>query len=169
MGATVIEVGTAVFGLALLVGALWWYDTRGHDTWEALLSPDVRVAQEMLQKKFGLEEGVISWSHRQAACAEGAEIVRLAEAGARFVAGMADERVHVIRRIELYWRLVSAAVPTPALRLHALRAGFRSVVRPGGPEQLAIASDAFRALDAETLEAFRLLVSTVSRIGEQDP
>ena len=156
-----IELAVALFAGAALVGCVWWYDARGRGEWEALLSPEARQAQEVLRAKFRAEERAVSRSLDRADAGE----PRLAEAAARFIAGTVPERLQLLRRLELYWRLVSGIVPPPAMRLRALQAGFRSLIRP---ERSNDVREELRALDAETLEACGMLLSMLNRVGQKN-
>jgi hypothetical protein len=156
-----IELAVALVAGAALVGSMWWYDARGRGEWEALLSHEARQAQEVLRAKFRAEERAVSSSLDRAEAGE----ARLAEAAARFIAGTVPERLRLLRRLELYWRLVSGIVPPPAMRLRALQAGFQSLIRPG---RLNDVRAELRALDAETLEACGVLLSVLNRVGERN-
>jgi hypothetical protein len=157
----VVVVILALAGLAalLIVGILWWYDTRSSNEWEDLLSPEARDAWTFLQRKFEAEERAAAFGCSVAAAT-----------GARFLVGLVPDRLQLLRRLELYARIMAAAAPAPRrveVRLAVLRHGFASLSPAGdNTDELLRARLALRELDAQTLESCRIIALAVGEVRD---
>lgn len=161
-----IEVAIAIAAGAVLAGLLWWYDSRQTTEWEDLLSAE--DVTDFLRAKFEAEQKALDWSCERAAAAENkVDAIRLLAGGAAFLAALIPERLVLLHRLTFYTRIVGAVAPPPQrmrLRLLMLRRGFAAIIRGGRleAEWLARAREDFKALDAQTLESCRILLSAVA-------
>lgn len=152
-----VEVAIAVVAAAVLLGLIAWHESRGPSEWEDLLSPDARDAFDFLRKKFDAEERAVAWGCSTAAAA-----------GAEFLVGLVPDRLQVLKRLELYARIIAAAAPAPhrlQVRMSALKSGFEALSGQANVERLDRAQRDLKDLDRETLESCRVLARAVSVFG----
>jgi hypothetical protein len=145
-----VELAIAVVAGAALLTLIAWHE-RGATDWEVLLSPEAREAWDFLRSKFEAEEKAATFA--TTACA--------AAAAEDFLAGLATDRVALLRRLEMYARAVAAAAPRHdrlQVQIQVLERAFAGLAT----RDAAAASVAFRDLDAQTLESCRLLAAAVA-------
>jgi hypothetical protein len=154
----VVEVAIAALAFAVIIAILWRYDS-GPTEWEDLLSLEALEAHELLRAKFQAEERVVDWTSTRAAAA-----------GATFLVGLVPDRLQLLRRLELYARILAAAAPAPRrlqVRLAVLRQGFATLeAARGDADELAQAQQSLLELDQETLESCRVLALAVGRLQQ---
>jgi len=82
--------------------------------------------------------------------------------------GLVPDRLQLLRRLELYARILAAAAPAPRrlqVRLAVLRQGFATLEAAGrDADELAQAQQSLLELDQETLESCRVLALAVGRL-----
>ncbi len=158
-----IELLAGVGAAILVVVMVALYERRPTTEWEDLLSPDARAAFDYLKQKAALEERLVDKSREWAAAAESrAEVARLLAASADYVIGLADDRVALVRKLQLYSRIVAAVAPRDErlrLRLSVLRRSFAALAQQRTEVDLG---ERFKALDQETVEACRVLILDVA-------
>jgi hypothetical protein len=128
-----------------------WHERRGPSEWEILLSPEAREAWDFLRAKFAAEERAATFA--TTACA--------AAAADDFLAGLATDRVELLRRLEVYARAVAAAAP-PADRLQVQMQVLERAFASLRERDAADSSRELRELDARTLESCRMLAAAVA-------
>lgn len=147
-----VELAIAVFaGLVVLV-LIAWHERRPTE-WENLLSPEARQAFDFLKLKFEAEERAAAWGCATAAAA-----------GAEFLVGLVPDRLQLLRRLELYARIMSAASPPPQrlqVRLSVLSRGFAELAKY---DSVTETNQALHLLDQQTLESCRILASAVGTL-----
>lgn len=152
-----MTLALAGLATAIVIAILGWYDARPSNEWEDLLSPEARGAWDFLRRKFEAEERAAAFGCSVAAAT-----------GARFLVGLAADRLQLLRRLELYARIVAAAAPPPQrlrVSFDVLSRGFAAMAGLD-PERATPSSQVLQELDAETLENCRVLVLEVGRLRE---
>jgi len=148
----VVELAIAIAAGLVLLGVISWHERRPSE-WENLLSPEARAAFDFLKVKFEAEERAAAWGCSTAAAA-----------GAQLLVALVPARLQLLRRLELYARIMSADAPRPQrlqVRLSILSLGFSEL---GTFDPAAVSSDALRDLDALTLESCRILAAAVGAL-----
>ncbi|HYU40992.1 MAG TPA: hypothetical protein VEQ84_02475 [Vicinamibacteria bacterium] len=147
-----VELAIAIVAGLVLLGVISWHERRPSE-WENLLSPEARSAFDFLKVKFEAEERAAAWGCSTAAAA-----------GAQFLVALVPDRLQLLRRLELYARIMSAASPPPQrlqVRLSILSRGFSELATF---DSVTVSSDALRELDAQTLESCRILAAAVGHL-----
>ena len=163
-----IELAFAAAVCAVLLALLWWYDSNGPREWDDLLSPAALQAYAFLQKKFQAEQRAVGWTYARTVAAPAGDFMRLADAGAAFLAGVVPDRLMLLRRLALYSRMAAAIAPPPnrlQVRLRSMSRSFAALAKPrpaADPQAWDRIRDVLKTLDDETLESFRIILASIA-------